>query len=98
MAVTCCDGVMAMWFCSGMRILRYPLPDLEKIRPWIAPQISQPVAKIIDREVIRPQPFRQFLPCERRRNRSLRQRAGRVRGDRGRSALVAQSVDEDAAA
>src|ERR1700686_1296646 len=61
----------------------YFLPNLEEPVPRIAFQESEPMPDIVEREVVCFQPFGDFLPIDRGRNRRLRVRARRVGSDRG---------------
>src|SRR5712691_5052594 len=77
---------------------RYPLANGEKLRPRICFENIEPLAQIVDLEVIRANTFGELAPGERRRDRCERQRSGRVWRDRGGAAAVPEIVDEDAPA
>src|SRR5262245_51185245 len=74
------------------------LAQVEEALPWIACQEAQPLAQIVDAEMIGTHAFRQLLPGQRRRHRRLLACACRIGGDRGRATAVAEIVDENAPA
>jgi len=74
------------------------LAQLKEALPRIARQKAQPLAQIVDTEVIGAHALRELLPGERRRDRRLLAGACRIGRDRGRAAPVAEIVDQDAPA
>jgi len=81
---------------GSSRINRNPLANFEETLPRIPLQKFEPVSKVVDGEVIGAQPFGEFAPSEGRRDGCWQQCAGRIRGHRCRTAVVAQVVDENA--
>src|SRR5215510_10781462 len=82
--------------CSRLLLARADtLAQLEEALPRVARQEAQPLAQIVDPEMIGTHAFRQLLPGERCRHRRVLARACRIGRDRGRAATVAEIVDED---
>ena len=65
--------------------------------PGVARQRSEPLRRVGDGEMGGPDRRPELVPVERHRDGRAGARAGRIGGDRGRAALVAQIVDEDLA-
>src|SRR5262249_28085745 len=104
MAVTLSAGatsmlkVSVMIFARSSFLFRDALTGLEEAGPGIVLREGQGVAQIVDREMGGAQAVGELVPGKRRGDRGARQGPRRIGSDRGRAALVAQIVDEDAPA